>query len=277
MAARTLIRSLAAIAGLMALPVCAHDPGLSAVDVRVTGNRIETTGGEFEVRTVNGELRIRSLAFDKLPRGYRQYVTIHEGSRKTHALLSAESPEIVLQSRPATANFLGLGIEHIFTGYDHLAFLFGLLIVGGSLRAAVKIITSFTVAHSIALALATFEVVTLPGKLVEPLIAASIVYVGIENLFRPNLERRWMLTFGFGLVHGLGFASALREAGGDAILPLLSFNLGVELGQIAIAALVFPVIWRLARTPTFTVRFAPSCSVAVALAGSYWLVERTMF
>src|SRR5207248_3078790 len=120
----------------------------------------------------------------------------------------------------------------IWTGCDHLCFLFGLLVVGGRFLSSAKIITSFTVAHSLTLALATFNVVSLPSRIVEPLIAASIVYVGVENLFRRDLDKRWLLAFGFGLVHGLGFASALREAGIGAdngagvVVPLVSFNLG---------------------------------------------------
>jgi hydrogenase/urease accessory protein HupE len=176
--------------------------------------------------------------------------------------------------------FLLIGVEHILLGFDHLAFLFALLIAGGTLREAVKIITSFTVAHSITLALATLELMAIPASVVEPLIAASIIYVGIENILRHKIERRWLLTFAFGLVHGFGFASALRElgvgAGVNAVAPLLSFNLGVEVGQIAVAALVLPVIWKLRRHPRFVVRYVPACSILVALAGGYWLIERTV-
>ena len=112
------------------------------------------------------------------------------------------------------ANFLSLGVKHILTGYDHLLFLFGLLIVARGFLSALTIITSFTIAHSITLAVATLHLVQIPSRIVEPLIAASIVFVGVENLLRgdiPNARR--MVPFGFGLIHGFGFASALREAG----------------------------------------------------------------
>ena len=117
--------------------------------------------------------------------------------------------------------------------------------------------------------------------MVEPLIAASIMYVGIENIIRRDLDRRWLLAFAFGLVHGCGFASVLRELGIGAdgtgvAAPLLSFNLGVELGQLALAALVLPVIWRLKRRESYQLRYAPACSLSVALAGAYWLAERLM-
>ncbi|HKC86147.1 MAG TPA: HupE/UreJ family protein, partial [Blastocatellia bacterium] len=149
---------------------------------------------------------------------------------------------------------------------------------GGTLREAAKIITSFTVAHSITLALATLEVVAIPAGVVEPLIAASIIYVGLENVWRREVKHRWMLTFAFGLVHGFGFASALKDlgvgAGVKAVAPLLSFNLGVEIGQIAVAAIVLPLIWKLRQWPRFVISYVPACSILVALAGGYWLWNR---
>jgi len=180
--------------------------------------------------------------------------------------------------------FMMLGAEHIWTGYDHLLFLFGLPVVCTRFRSTVLIISCFTLAHSLTLALATLDIVNLPGRYTEPLIAASIVYVGVENLARRGTEprSRWALTFVFGLIHGFGFASVLRELGvgqdgrGPA-MPLFSFNLGVELGQIAIAALALPIIWRLRRNETFLRRGVPALSAAVALAGLYWLLERTLF
>ena len=174
-----------------------------------------------------------------------------------------------------------LGVEHILTGYDHLAFLLGLLIVGGSLRSVLKIITSFTVAHSITLALATLGVINFSPTITEPLIAASIIYVGLENIWRGGSDSRWLLALGFGLIHGCGFATALKELGigsnGSGVaLPLLSFNLGVELGQIAIAALILPMVWRLNARPSFAPRLVPACSLVIAVLGGFWLVQRTL-
>jgi hydrogenase/urease accessory protein HupE len=176
--------------------------------------------------------------------------------------------------------FILLGIEHILTGYDHLAFLLALLLAGDSLRRNAKIITSFTVAHSLTLALATLGLVTVPPSIVEPLIAVSIVFVGLENLFNRRFAARWLVTFCFGLVHGLGFASALRELGigrlgPRAAIPLVSFNIGVELAQIAIAALVLPVVWKLKERPVFTLRHVPALSLLITLAGVYWFLART--
>jgi hydrogenase/urease accessory protein HupE len=159
------------------------------------------------------------------------------------------------------------------------------LIASATLGSVVKIVTSFTVAHSITLALAALDLVTLPPSVVEPVIALSIIYVGVENILyrdRPErLEQRWLLTFAFGLIHGFGFAGVLREleigaGGGGVAVPLVSFNLGVELGQLAIALLVWPLVWKLRAKPLFKARYVTACSVVVALAGGYWLVERTL-
>ena len=117
------------------------------------------------------------------------------------------------------------------------------------------------------------------ARVVEPLIAASIAYVGLENIFHRTLEYRWLLTFAFGLVHGFGFASALRDlgigAGGRPIaIPLLSFNLGVELGQISIACLALPILQKLRNSSFFMPRYVPVCSLLVSLVGVFWFFQR---
>jgi hypothetical protein len=172
------------------------------------------------------------------------------------------------------ADYTALGIEHIFTGYDHLAFLFALLIVvagavgrergageaappqasptqdaRAGLLSLLRIVTAFTLAHSVTLCLSGLGVLSLPGRLVESFIAASIGYVAIENLLRPAPRHRFLLTFLFGLVHGFGFASVLKEVGlprRGLLLSLLSFNVGVEIGQLVVVALAFPVLFLLA-------------------------------
>ena len=233
------------------------------------------------------ELRIGSPVLASLPRGHKQFCSVYDQDSKLLAerILSSESKEITIDLRTAAVShksffeFLVLGIEHILTGYDHLAFLLALLLAGGTLRSNAKIITSFTVAHSLTLALATLGFINVRPAIVEPVIAASIVFVGLENLFRRRLAARWLVTFLFGLVHGLGFASVLRDLGiGDlgtgAAIPLLSFNLGVELTQIAIATLVLPLIWRLEQRPSFTLKHVPALSLLITFAGLYWLVTR---
>jgi len=237
-----------------------------------------------------GELTIRSALLRQLPRGHRQFLSLRgeKGIQFAECMLDAGHDSLsakVAGSETPNAHtireFVGLGVTHILTGYDHLLFLVGLLLVGGTLRSALQIITSFTCAHSITLALATLNVVNISPGITEPMIAASIVYIGLENLLRPAAPRRWLLTFGFGLIHGFGFASALRELGlgangASVVAPLFSFNLGVELGQLAIAALALPLIWKCRTSPALTRRFVPIGSVMVAFAGTWWLVQRTI-
>jgi hypothetical protein len=182
--------------------------------------------------------------------------------------------------RPSFGEFLLLGTKHILIGYDHLLFLFSLLMVTRGWGMTFKLISSFTLAHSATLALATVGVIDLPGRVVEPLIAASIIYVGVENFIHGQAPkgRVWM-TFAFGLIHGLGFASVLRDLGiastsAGVFVPLVSFNLGVELGQLLVAALLLPLFWLVSQRQLWTKRWVPACSGLVTLAGSYWFVER---
>jgi hydrogenase/urease accessory protein HupE len=243
---------------------------------------------------VFSNLEIQSKLIASLPLGHRQYLQIQNSTGQTlfERLLSAttdratvqvpqtEASTVALEAVKSFTNFLCLGVKHILTGYDHLLFLFGLLLVARGFFSSLGIITSFTIAHSITLAVATLHVVQIPSRIVEPLIAASIVFVGIENLWRGDIPTaRRMVAFGFGLIHGFGFASALREAGigsgtGGILLPLFSFNLGVELGQIMVAAVALPIIWKLRENPMFIARWAPACSAAVVLLGSFWFVQR---
>jgi hydrogenase/urease accessory protein HupE len=238
-------------------------------------------------------LQLRSGLLPRMPFGHRQFLSVTDESGRTvlERLLGkdAQAVTILLQpgwrseaakDRASVPGFLTLGLKHILTGYDHLLFLLALLVVTRHFVSSLKIITCFTLAHSITLAMATFNVVVFPSRLVEPLIAASIIYVGVENLVRHGQPSgRWLLTFGFGLVHGLGFASVLREMGlgesaGGVLVPLFSFNLGVELGQLLVAALVLALLRKLRNKPLFAARVATACSAAVAGLGGYWLFER---
>jgi hypothetical protein len=181
---------------------------------------------------------------------------------------------------PGFRAYARLGIEHILTGGDHLLFLLGLLVVCRRFRTVAGIVTCFTVAHSITLAVAALGVLTLPGRVVESLIAATIAFVGVENLIRGDEPRgRWLLTFAFGLLHGLGFASALEDIGlganGTSIVgPLVAFNLGVEIGQLAVAAPLLFLLWQLRRVPFFARHGAKTVSLIVAGFGFVWLVQR---
>ncbi len=217
--------------------------------------------------------------FDALAPGHRQYLEV---SGRPVAMLSADSPSASFEAAPSTgevaAEFVQLGVEHIVTGYDHLAFVAGLLLAAKSLRQMLVIVTGFTVAHSITLSLAATGLLTLPSALVEPLIAASIAYVGVENFFNPGVRQRVLITFLLGLVHGFGFAGLLAELGlpGDNLaIALLCFNGGVELGQAVIVALALPLLLRLGRLAAWP-RLMRGLSALVALAGLYWLAERTI-
>ena len=178
--------------------------------------------------------------------------------------------------------FSASGVHHILIGPDHLLFLIGLLLLGGSWRQLILVVSAFTVAHSITLSLAALNIVSPPPWLVEPAIALSIVYVGADNLtVRGGRDMRAWIAFAFGLIHGFGFANVLREMN----LPpralgwsLFSFNLGVEIGQllvvIAVAAALAAVRKRSERAGR---RIALAGSVVVILAGAFWFIERVFF
>ncbi len=329
LASRAVLAALLAIATPTRLQ--AHDPGLSALDVRVemheivallslspadgraarsldgvdialddrsvsrSATSVLTDANGVRVRMVyrrpaGSRLVISSRRFlEDLPRGHRQLLTIHssDGGVIAERMLDAEVKDaavdlsaIAAAAGSPFAYFFALGVAHILTGYDHLLFLAGVLVVLRRWRHVVQTITSFTLAHSLTLALATAGLLVVPSRLVEPLIAASIVYVGIENLFRATHDSRWKVTFGFGLIHGLGFATALRDLGvgspglGGIAVPLASFNAGVEAGQMAVAGLLIPIFWWLGTRPSPRIRFARAWSLLVALAGGYWLIER---
>jgi hydrogenase/urease accessory protein HupE len=195
----------------------------------------------------------------------------------THYTGSAQGTLVVIR------RFVVAGIEHIAIGPDHILFLVGLLLLGGSVMQLLKIVTSFTIAHSITLTLAALGLVSPSSRIIEPAIALSIVYVGIDNLLvRPgSRDTRVWIALTFGLIHGFGFASVLREMD----LPrralgwsLFSFNLGVEIGQVCIVILVASMLaWIAARSVLVRTRIAYAGSVVVAAAGVVWFVQRVFF
>ena len=223
----------------------------------------------------------------ELARGHRHEARVLPDGTTT--LVFETEPEFVVQAAGSTeperrdgavrtfAGFVRLGFEHILGGYDHLVFLLGLVVVGLGTRRTVVLASAFTLAHSLSLALAALGVWRPPSVCVEALIAFSIVYVGVENLCGGGQERRAWLAFGFGLVHGFGFAGALAGArfqGFELARALLGFNGGVELGQLAVLALVLPLVNALRRAPVLARRVTHGVSAAVALSGVVWLVIR---
>ena len=190
-------------------------------------------------------------------------------------------------------DYLLEGVWHIWIGFDHILFLLALLLPAVAIRSrhrwegvnafrpafwnVFKIVTAFTVAHSITLTLATLEVITLPSRLVESIIAASVVIAALNNVVPIFSERRWAMAFAFGLVHGFGFASVLADLGlpSDAlILALVGFNAGVELGQLAIVAAFLPFAYVLRRTIFYRRMVLLGGSLLIALLAGVWFVER---
>ncbi|MEO0423185.1 MAG: HupE/UreJ family protein [Pseudomonadota bacterium] len=181
------------------------------------------------------------------------------------------------------AVYTAFGFEHILPlGLDHLLFVIGLVLVGGSARQLALLLSCFTVAHSLTLASATLGVFRLPPAIVEPLIAASIVYVGLERLLGRSRRAhgglwRYAVVFAFGLLHGLGFAQVLSEIGlptGRYLAALLSFNVGVELGQLTVLAITLALLARWQRRPWYEACIATPGATVVAGTGLYWLVQR---
>jgi hypothetical protein len=228
-------------------------------------------------------LEVHSTLNHVLGPTYVHLVTVVLNGKVQEDVLGATHPVAFFTSagtsRLQTAGrFIWLGIQHIALGYDHLAFLLGLLVATSSLRSLVKVITSFTIAHSITLALATFDIVILPTRLTESMIALSIIYVAAENLIRNRAIERYRITFLFGLIHGFGFSNVLREMQlprGHLALSLFSFNVGVEIGQLIFVVLLFPLIEDLIQSGWTKLR--PVVSGIVGCLAVYWFIQRAFF
>lgn len=172
--------------------------------------------------------------------------------------------------------YFKLGIEHILTGYDHLLFLLSLVLIASRFKDALKIVTAFTIAHSITLFLVATDRIQVSSHWVEVLIALTICYVAVENMFVQKARWRWILTAIFGLIHGMGFAGALAETGlpkENLIGSLLMFNLGVETGQLLILCLVLPLLIWLRRFPWYR-KMMISTSCLIFVLAFYWLIQR---
>jgi hydrogenase/urease accessory protein HupE len=235
-----------------------------------------------------GVLRVRAALFPYDP-AHQTFLNVYErGTLKSQAILDRDHDAMeyfagTRQGALAVARrFLPAGVHHILIGPDHLLFLVGLLLLGGSVRQLAWVVTAFTVAHSLTLSLAALAVFTPPARIVEPAIALSIVYVGADNLLvRGGRDTRAWIALGFGLVHGFGFASVLREME----LPrralawsLFSFNVGVEIGQLLmVLAVATALAARRARSEQAGRRLAVVGSIVVVVAGSVWFVERLLF
>ena len=215
-------------------------------------------------------------------------VTLLDG-RVVQGVLSPAHPTLEIPARPrplaVARDYVLLGVQHILAGPDHLLFVFGLVVLAGTARRIAGTVSAFTLGHSVTLTLAALGVVALPARLIEVAIAASVLALAVElarRPARPTAMRRhpWTMAAAFGLLHGLGFAAALREAGlpqGEVPLALFAFNVGIEIGQLLFVVLVLAlraaVGARSARVPAW-VRRVPVYGMGT-LAG-YWWLERTL-
>jgi len=238
------------------------------------------------------------LFFDLDPT-HRGLLTVDQGGEVTTAVLSPERPHVRIDAEAragiGVAGFFGLGAEHLLFGFDHLLFLVVLLLPAAHHRAGgrwlpverwrvaavdlVKVLTAFTLAHGLSLALAVTGVVDLPTRLVESLIAVTIALAALDNLWPWLPEQRWRIAFGFGLIHGLGFASALGPmdlpAAGLA-LALLGFNLGIEAAQLAVALPLLAMTFPIRGSTLYRRGLLPVGSVAAFALASVWFVDRAI-
>jgi hydrogenase/urease accessory protein HupE len=238
-----------------------------------------------------GVLRYRLSLFQDVDPSAQHLVSLKTEIGKKEFALDRNTPELALSGGvpsnfQVAGHFLAAGVAHIFLGYDHIAFLIAIILWTSRLWPVVKAVTAFTFAHSITLSLAALDVVRIPNAIIEPAIAASIIYVAAENFTTREAGKRWRETFFFGLLHGFGFASALEELGlpkVKLIAALAAFNCGVEIGQVLIVATAFALLsavdrWQIsgASGPIRNQALVHAVSFAIVLLGSYWFVSRTV-
>lgn len=264
------------IALLWSTNASAHDfePGVLAIVEAEDGTTTErfTPPTDGEVKVVHEGDVVR---FEGLRKGSKVVVSVRwRDGQSFETVVTSDNPRVEIVRRSSSfAAFVKLGIEHVAGGLDHVAFVIGLFLVVGANRKLVATITSFTIAHSLTLALAAFDVVSLPRAPVEATIAASVLLVAVEATAERHTwtkKKPWLVAFAFGLVHGLGFAGALGELGlPHAALPktLLAFNVGVEIAQLALVGVLVVATKRLPRRPL---------AYAIGAGGALWLIERTV-
>jgi hydrogenase/urease accessory protein HupE len=235
-----------------------------------------------------GAIAVTTVMFPYDPQ-HQTFINVYEAEALTSQAILDKSRtrfEYFAGTRQGTLavvrRFVPAGVHHILIGPDHLLFLVGLLLLGGSIRQLIAVVTAFTIAHSITLSLAALSIVTPPVRVIEPAIALSIIYVGADNLMvHGGRDVRAWIAFAFGLIHGFGFANVLREMD----LPsralgwsLFSFNVGVEIGQLFIVLLVATALALVRRSnETIGTRVAYAGSLIVIAAGTYWFVQRVFF
>jgi len=221
-----------------------------------------------------------NLVFDDAP-AHTSTLIVRSGENLQNDIIDSANRDILINlPQPEIGavlwKYFKLGIEHILTGYDHLLFLLSLVLIASRFKDALKIVTAFTVAHSITLFLVASGRLQVIPSWVEALIALTICYVAVENMFVQKAKWRWVLTALFGLIHGMGFAGALAETGlpkGNLIGSLLTFNLGVEMGQLMVLCLLLPLLIWLRRFPWYR-KMMMSTSCLIFVLAFYWLIQR---
>jgi hypothetical protein len=278
---------------------CTSEPGDLLIDSLTDGSyailRFEARC-DAEIQALQVDYRL----FADIDAGHRGLLNLTLGGRTYTQVLGPDAPMASFSADQDSRwrqllGYLRTGISHIWGGFDHLLFLFSLLLpavlvrrgqqwepgsaLGDSLGDVVRVVTAFTVAHSLTLALATFDLLKVPSRLSESAIALSVVAAALNNVWPVVRHRRWVVAFCFGLVHGLGFANVLADLGlprGALALALVGFNLGVEAGQLAIVALFVPLAYAL-RTTRFYRRFVMTGgSMGIAALAALWLAERAL-
>jgi hydrogenase/urease accessory protein HupE len=235
-----------------------------------------------------GTISVTAALFPYDP-NHQTFLNIYEGETLTsQAILDRGRAQVeyFAGTRQGTfaviEKFVPAGIHHILIGPDHLLFLVGLLLLGGTIRQLAVVVTAFTLAHSLTLSLAALNIVSPPARIIEPAIALSIVYVGADNLLvRNGRDVRAWIAFAFGFIHGFGFANVLRELD----LPrralgwsLFSFNVGVEIGQLLVVVFVASAFAALrSRSVAAGQRLAFGGSLVVIAAGAFWFIQRVFF
>lgn len=280
------------VAAWLAIPTCTPGPAASAADADnrfVVVTWTATCAAAADTRTVD---LTRFFAVDQR---HEAVVTLDGGAP---VIARTDKPVITVARSTETSAlaWIGHGMHHIYEGRDHISFVLALLLVlvlrrtkDGSdwesppLKATAlstaKIVTAFTLAHSASLIAASLGWISLPSKLVEAIIAISIAYTALEDIVAPAVRWRFAFVLGFGLIHGLGFAGALSEIlpAHDVVVPLLLFNVGVELGQLTIVIVVLPLLWLACRglgATRYRRTVMPVIAALIFLLGIVWLVER---
>ena len=247
------------------------------------------------------EITIRYGVMDGIDPSHRGLLTLNGGEAVQTAVLDGKTAEAAFavfapSKWRAAVEYLHAGVLHILSGIDHLLFLLSLLLPAVLLRRdgrwepvaqarpalvnILKVVTAFTLAHSITLTLAALDVVRLPSRLTESVIAASIIVAALNNIVPVVTDSRARIAFAFGLLHGFGFASVLSEMGlphGARVISLLAFNLGIEAGQLAVVLTVMPVIYACRAGVFYRRGLMPWGSAAIALIATLWLVQRAIF